>query len=179
MEICVLLPIILLIFHYLFLTVHNNAECVSHQDSQLRSWPCCEQTWGTGRAVLLPCSLGTLTFKAEQENQLAKTRHDSTASEKERASVLHGDAIEMAYPGLAAGSLAAVKRLVAVYWSRHSISGLLADFFAYAEARKEFREVFKSLMLSMSNCFLYSSSQNHQGIGCLVPPNFLQTPEAV
>lgn len=114
----------------------------------------CEQTWGTGRTGLLPYSLGTLACKAEQENQPAKTRHDSTAPGKERASVLPGDAIWVVWPDVAAGSLVVqfsaitswketwnativsiLKRLVEIYMSYHLISGLLADFFAYGEHR--------------------------------------------
>lgn len=105
-KIHVLLPKILFIFYYLFFIGHNQPECVSHQDSHLRSWLLCEQTWGTGRAGLLPSSLGTLACKAEQENQPAKTRHDSTAPGKDRSSVLPGNAIWIVWLDLAAGSLA-------------------------------------------------------------------------
>lgn len=36
-KIHVLIPKILFIFHYLFFIGHNQPECVSHQDSHLRS----------------------------------------------------------------------------------------------------------------------------------------------
>lgn len=98
-------PITLSIFHYLFF-VHNQPEYVSDQHPQLRRWLLCEQTWGTARAGLLPYSLGTLARKAEQENQPTKTRHDSTAPGKERASVLPGDAIWTVWPDITAGSFA-------------------------------------------------------------------------
>lgn len=110
LEIHVLPPTPLLIFHYLFSTVHSK-PCTHNRDAQWRNWPLFWSKPGElARAGLLPCSSGSSACKAEQEDWSAKTTCDSTALRKGGSICLLGYGIRIVWPELSAILIAILSR---------------------------------------------------------------------